>query len=772
LNKQAKIIFNSIHIHSSINSGGLVKNKLLKPILSFPLSIIYVFLFLSGSIFAQGDNPLVDAVPSEWIPANYHLDSELDVITINGFDDFNLGVDFAEPHVSQNPLNPLQYFGAYNINGAWRTSDGHNWTSSAPNFGVSVQGDPVTAYDGVGNLYYESMFGGITGCKVMRSTDNGATWSAAVTSISGGDKNWMAADQTSGPYANYVYTTMTTTSFTGHNFARSTNSGVAWTNTFTASNSPLPGAMVCVGPNGATDGGAVYFVTNSGSAFASTYTFYLSTDGGATFNLKSVQNFSNYVGTDVGGRNSVQNMRTRPYPFITADQSNSSFRGRLYLVYASNSPAGNGNKPDIFCRYSTDQGVTWSSPVTVNDDVPSTGNNQWHPSIWCDKSSGRLFVKWMDTRNTPTSDSAYIYASYSDNGGITWAANQRMSNQKMRINCTTCGGGGTPRYQGDYDAIISHNNQALAMWTDFRSGNFGSYVGYFPDFAMTVAPTSVIIPQNGGQEFVTVSVPAVKLYTNNAIFSATVSPTPPSGTITVDFPGGNIVNTFPGSVQMRIQTSGNVTLGAYTVTIQGNGPNGTPVHRRTVTLDVIVPVELTSFSANSEKNDVILTWITATETNNQGFEIQRKTNDEFERIAFVEGKGTSTEVQNYLFRDKNLLSGSYTYRLKQTDYDGSFAYSDEVEIDIEQPSVFYLGQNYPNPFNPSTNIKYSIPADGLVTLKVYDLLGKEVTTLVNDYKQAGTFDLVFDGSNLASGVYYYQLITGELSATKKLMLTK
>jgi hypothetical protein len=187
---------------------------------------------------------------------------------------------------------------------------------------------------------------------------------------------------------------------------------------------------------------------------------------------------------------------------------------------------------------------------------------------------------------------------------------------------------------------------------------------------------------------------------------------------------------------------------------------------------VIVPVELTSFSANSDKNDVILTWMTATETNNQGFEIQRRSSGEYERIAFVEGKGTTTEIQNYLFRDKDLLSGSYTYRLKQTDYDGSFAYSDEVEIDIDQPSVFYLGQNYPNPFNPSTNIKYSIPADGNVSLKVYDLLGKEVATLVNEPQQAGTFDVVFDGANLASGVYYYQLITGELTATKKLMLTK
>jgi hypothetical protein len=767
LNEQVNIIFNPIHIYSSINLGDKVEIRLLKQILSFSLFLFCTFLILSGSVFAQGDNPLIDAVPTEWIPNVIHMDSEEDVITINGYDDFNLGVDFAEPHVSQNPLNPLQYFGAYNINGAWRTYDGYNWTASAPNFGTSPAGDPITAYDGAGNLYYETMYGGISGCKVIRSTDNGLTWSAAVTSVSGNDKNWMVADQTTGPYSGYIYTGMTP-----GNFARSTNLGATWTTTQTFGTQSLPGFMVCVGPNGATDGGIVYVVTNSGSAFASTYTFYASTDGGLNFTLKSAQNFSNYVGTDVSGRNSVQNMRTRPYPFITADQSNGTYRTRLYLVYASNDPPGNGNKPDIYSRYSTDQGTTWSTAVKVNDDVNTTANHQWHPSIWCDKSSGRLFVKWMDTRDTPTSDSAYIYASYSDNGGVTWAANQRMSNQKMRINCTTCGGGGTPRYQGDYDAIISNNNQALAMWTDFRSGNFGSYVGYFPDFAMTLSNNSVIIPQNGGSEFVTINVPAVKLYFNDAIFSATVSPTPPSGTITLDFPSGNIVNTFPGSVQMRIQTSGNVTLGNYTITIQGNGPNGTPVHRRTVTLDVIVPVELVSFSAMTDKNDVVLSWFTATETNNSGFEVQRKTEGEYERIAFVEGNGTTTEIQNYIFRDEGLLSGTYSYRLKQMDFDGSFAYSDEVEIDIDQPSVFYLGQNYPNPFNPSTNIKYSIPAAGFVTLKVYDLLGREVSILLNEQQQAGTFDVVFDGSNLASGVYYYQLKAGELTATKKLMLTK
>jgi hypothetical protein len=744
-----------------------VKKTLLKPILFLSLLMLYTFLVPYRSIFAQGDNPLIDAVPKEVLQNIHYSDSEEDVITVNGYDDFNLGVDDAEVHVSQNPLNPLEYFGAYNINGAWRTYDGHDFLHSSPPFGTSPNGDPCTAYDGVGHLYYETLYGGIQGCKVIVSTDNGATWSASVTSVAGNDKNWIAADQTSGPYANYVYTGMTP-----GNFARSTDFGATWTTTHTFSTQSVPGFMMCVGPNGTTDGGAVFVVTNSGSTFSSTYTFYLSTDGGSTFTLKSSNNFAGYVGTSVSGRHTVQYMRTRPYPFITADQSNGTYRGRLYLIYAKNNPAGNGNKPDIFCRYSTDQGSTWSAPITVNDDVPSTGNHQWHPATWCDTQTGRLFVSWMDTRDTPTSDSAFIYASYSDDGGVTWAPNQRVSNQKMRICASGVCSPGSANYMGDYFAMISDNNQSLIMWTDFRSNSLGSYAGYFPDFAMTVSPNTVIISQSGGSETVDVAVPDVKLYSNDAIFSATVSPTPPSGTITLDFPGGNVINSFPGMVQLRIQTSGNVTLGSYTITVEGQGPTGPPVHRREVSLDVIVPVELASFSASIDKNDVLLSWYTATETNNQGFEIQRKTDGQFQKIGFVPGKGTTTETQNYLFRDEDLLSGSYTYRLKQMDFDGSFAYSDEVEIEINQPEVFYLGQNYPNPFNPSTNIKYSIPQDENVTLKVFDILGKEVTTLVNGYQQAGTFDVVFNGANLASGVYYYQLKAGDLTSTKKLMLTK
>ena len=741
------------------------------------ITLLIIIVLISGrTVFSQGDNPLVDALPSEYLEQIIYSDNPFAVITTaDGYDNFNLGIDFAEPHISQNPNDPLQYFNAFNINGAWRTSDGHDWTHSFPNFGTTMRGDPVTAYDSLGNLYYENMYGGITGCKVMVSTDNGATWSSAVTSIFGGDKNWIAADQTSGPYANYVYTTMTRPSFNGHAVARSTDFGATWTQTGTFTNSPRPGAMVAVGPNviaGDVPGGAVYVVTNHTSTFASQYSFYVSTNGGSSWTLKSTQGFAGYVGTNVNGRHSVSNMRTRPYPFIAADNSYGLNRGRLYLVYASNSPAGNGSKPDIFCRYSDDQGATWSSAVVVNDDANSQNNHQWHPSIWNDKQTGRLFVKWMDTRDTPTSDSAYIYASYSDDGGQTFVTNQRISNSKMRINCGTCGGGGTPRYQGDYDAIVSLDGQALAVWTDFRSGNYGSYVGYFPDFAMLVSPSFVPIIVNDDTAFVTIDVPGVKLYSNNAIFSATVTPTPPNGSIILDFPSGNILNTFPGSVSLRIRTINNVTAGTYTVDIQGEGPNGTPVHRRTVTLDVVVPVELSSFNALTKGNDVILNWQTATEINNQGFEIERNNNGEFQKVGFVPGHGTTTEIRNYSFTDENLTPGEYSYRLKQMDYDGTTEYSDIVEVDVNQPIEYNLSQNYPNPFNPSTTISYTIPTDGLVTLKVYDVLGKEVATLVNEMQTAGKLNITFDASDLSSGVYYYQLVSGEFTSTKKLILMK
>jgi len=203
---------------------------------------------------------------------------------------------------------------------------------------------------------------------------------------------------------------------------------------------------------------------------------------------------------------------------------------------------------------------------------------------------------------------------------------------------------------------------------------------------------------------------------------------------------------------------------------------------------IVVPVELQSFTAKASGNDIQLDWSTATETNNEGFEILRSTkNNEWKMIVFVEGYGTTTEPQFYSFTDESLQPGIYQYKLKQIDFDGSFEYSKIVEVTIEAPTEFSLSQNYPNPFNPVTKIKYSIPSvalrqaqsDILVTLKVYDVLGIEIATLVNEEKPAGIYEITFDGTGLPSGIYLYQLKAtpngeqvGSYIETKKMVLLK
>ncbi len=194
-------------------------------------------------------------------------------------------------------------------------------------------------------------------------------------------------------------------------------------------------------------------------------------------------------------------------------------------------------------------------------------------------------------------------------------------------------------------------------------------------------------------------------------------------------------------------------------------------------VDAVVPVELTSFAANVNDFDVTLNWSTATETNNQGFEVQRSTDNQFTTIGFVDGFGTSTENHNYSYVDGSVQAGSYTYRLKQVDYDGTFEYSDVVEVEVLVPDVFSLEQNYPNPFNPSTMIKFSLAADSKVSLTVFDVLGQEVSNLISGNLAAGIHEINFNASNINSGVYFYRIdataVDGtNFSSVKKMILTK
>ncbi|MBI5808184.1 MAG: T9SS type A sorting domain-containing protein [Ignavibacteriales bacterium] len=219
-----------------------------------------------------------------------------------------------------------------------------------------------------------------------------------------------------------------------------------------------------------------------------------------------------------------------------------------------------------------------------------------------------------------------------------------------------------------------------------------------------------------------------------------------------------------------------------------------------------LPVEITSIAASVSNNKVLLNWQTATEVNNYGFEIERSVAqisnlfNNWEKIGFVNGHGNSNSPKDYSFVDANPPSGKVQYRLKQIDTDGSFEYSQVVQVETELPKQFSLEQNYPNPFNPTTTIKYSIPsvmvslpdevrlsnhnnADVIpslsrdevhVTLKIYDLLGREVATLVNENQKPGTYNYQFSiGSyELSSGIYFYQLQVGDFIQTKKMLIMK
>lgn len=204
-----------------------------------------------------------------------------------------------------------------------------------------------------------------------------------------------------------------------------------------------------------------------------------------------------------------------------------------------------------------------------------------------------------------------------------------------------------------------------------------------------------------------------------------------------------------------------------------------------IKMENIIPVELVSFNAAVDKNCIRLNWITASETNNAGFEIQRSQehkNDkslEWEIVGFVKGFGTTTEPKSYFFVDEGVLSGKFKYRLKQIDFDGSYVYSDIIDVNVNSISDYLLEQNFPNPFNPATEIRYYIPLMNLnqdiplkVKLAVFDVLGNEIAVLVDEEKSAGSYKVTYNAFGLPSGVYFYQLRIGDFMSSKKMTILK
>ncbi len=245
--------------------------------------------------------------------------------------------------------------------------------------------------------------------------------------------------------------------------------------------------------------------------------------------------------------------------------------------------------------------------------------------------------------------------------------------------------------------------------------------------------------------------------------------------------------TFVSSTDLHLNSSvhsGDVDLVAtplsgYTTDIDGDTRDNTYPYKGADELAVPAPVQLVSFNAFYNGNSVKLTWTTSTEIQNYGWEVERaemnkETNKPsvWQKIGFVKGAGNSNSPNQYEFIDNSVLFGNYFYRLKQIDIDGSTTYSSEVKIFVGQKPQVYDVKNFPNPFNPSTTIRYELPESGNIKLSIYDITGQLVKTLVDDYRDAGIYEVLFDGSQLASGIYISVLQGNGFKVVRKMQLIK
>lgn len=235
--------------------------------------------------------------------------------------------------------------------------------------------------------------------------------------------------------------------------------------------------------------------------------------------------------------------------------------------------------------------------------------------------------------------------------------------------------------------------------------------------------------------------------------------------------------TYDAGTSVEVQTGADVC--ATNIYINGSWSGGGSI------CTGALPVSLSSFTASVDKRNVTLMWVTEWELNNSGFDIERSIplnppegqTSEWKKIAFIPGHGTSNVSNGYLFKDEKLKTGKYQYRLKQIDFNGNYEYFPlGTELAITPPGSFGLSQNYPNPSNPNSRINFELPVTGKVNIKVYDIIGREVMTLIDETREADYYMVEFDGSNLASGVYFYRIYAeGEgqkFTQTMKMIIVK
>ncbi len=808
-----------------------------------------LLLFYTANLLAQYSEQQSIAIqpPFQNVSPN---GTQSSVVITNGFDNIFLGTDFGEPYIATNPRDPLNSICAFNINNLYYTLDGYNWVKNNPLFpGFTVIGDPVMAYDSLGTCYYAQLYqnGATYGITVIKSTNKGINWFGASsvysTTVGLSDKEWITADQTAGPFSNYVYVGWRQFGATDMRFSRSTDQGTTWSapQTFFGGQ----GAYVAVGPNGNTQGGSVYFAATSGGGM------YVnrSTDGGATFSPQVIAATIVPPGVTCAGRYTVKScIRNNEFPRMAADNSFTSTRGNVYLVFAAN-PIGPDNA-DVFLVRSTDYGVTWSSPMRINDDATFT--DQWLPSVSVDNRTGKVFVCWYDSRVDAASNiQTRLYAAVSTNGGTSFQSNENVSDVSFNPNSMAVGQPGGENYIGDYIGNSAIGNTSYNVWMDGRNNNLGSYVSYYPDYAMTVNPSIRNIVNGDSTTFTTV-IPAIKgQFTDRVKFTVTVDTLPQTGSLQITFAGGkDTISAYPDSVTVKIKAVGSVTPRLYRLNIKGRSSiTGTNIHIRTV--DLLVNSSQLSigtnrnniceFKVNGVQYNTFQNLIFPNGSNVTVQAISPKTVG-FNRYIFVNWSdngdtthpitinSNTTLTANYklqcrlavnssvgnTFGDSYIDSGTtatfgvlyrnvlfngtwYVFRGWNGSGNGSYTSADStgndtsVTVNINNPIVqtarwtvmigiqnisseipkeYKLYQNFPNPFNPTTNINFDIIRSGNVRIIVYDLLGREVETLVNQDMSPGRYKFDFNAKDYASGMYIYKIVTHDFVDVKKMLIIK